>query len=74
MKLIISFRRRWRRPRSDSSWKYGGHVAVQHVGGMKLTEQSDHFVLRENVILQAGAGDVPDLLYGALAVIRLMTR
>jgi hypothetical protein len=43
----------------------GGHVALQHVGGVELAEELDHLVLRRRVVAQLGGGQAPDLVDGA---------
>ena len=53
----------WRR---NSSAVSGGHVALEHVGRMQLTEQLDHFVLRTALSPSWASAALPDLLNGAL--------
>jgi hypothetical protein len=44
------------------------HITLQHVHGMKLTQEADHFLLGRGVVSKASSARIPDLLDRAFPI------
>jgi hypothetical protein len=45
-----------------------GHVALEHISGVQVSQELDDFILRGSVIAKARADNLPQGFDGALAI------